>query len=411
MPIYFQNPGEIDPRLITTLGVNVKEGENPVGFFGTGLKYAIAVLLREGQEVEIFSGQKRFSFQLVPETIRGKTFQFIQMTQGGEASRLGFTTEFGKNWTLAHAYRELYCNARDEGGEASEVGAEPQPGWTTVRVEGAAFEQVHLTRYEFLLNPKLIPLKDVEARAGLEVFALPSTQVFYRGISVMQLGKTSALRYNMLENVTLTEDRTVSYPFLVEGRIAQFITNKLKDQVALNAILTTECYEHGLDLCGWNCNWSEDFISAVKEAVDTKPMAIDERVKARYYNACFKADGGKRKELALTPEQKERLEEAKEMLRKCGFSAVDLYEIIPVESLGERVLGLAERKTSTIYLASLAFKHSGELVQTLLEEIIHLSRGVADETREMQSVLLGEIHRLMQELMRSKGKEGPEVPF
>ena len=47
--IVFENPGEIDIRSISTFGVSVKEGDNPIGFFGTGLKYAIVVLLRTGQ--------------------------------------------------------------------------------------------------------------------------------------------------------------------------------------------------------------------------------------------------------------------------------------------------------------------------------------------------------------------------
>ena len=38
--IVFENAGEIDPRLFALIGVNVKESENAIGFFGTGLKYA-----------------------------------------------------------------------------------------------------------------------------------------------------------------------------------------------------------------------------------------------------------------------------------------------------------------------------------------------------------------------------------
>lgn len=38
----FHNPGELDPRLITTFGVSIKESTNPIGYFGTGLKYALA---------------------------------------------------------------------------------------------------------------------------------------------------------------------------------------------------------------------------------------------------------------------------------------------------------------------------------------------------------------------------------
>ena len=36
--IVFENPGEIDVAAISTFGVSVKETDNPIGFFGTGLK-------------------------------------------------------------------------------------------------------------------------------------------------------------------------------------------------------------------------------------------------------------------------------------------------------------------------------------------------------------------------------------
>lgn len=54
--IVFENEGEIDPQLIMLIGVNVKASDSAIGFFGTGLKYAIACLLRWGEEIEIQSG-------------------------------------------------------------------------------------------------------------------------------------------------------------------------------------------------------------------------------------------------------------------------------------------------------------------------------------------------------------------
>lgn len=56
--ILFQNPGEIDLLSIASFGVSVKEGENPIGFFGTGLKYAIAVLLRTGHRITVMTGPR-----------------------------------------------------------------------------------------------------------------------------------------------------------------------------------------------------------------------------------------------------------------------------------------------------------------------------------------------------------------
>lgn len=63
MAVIFENPGEIDPRMISTFGVNVKENDSAIGFFGTGLKYAIAILLRN---------HHRISIQLIEEYVHLK---------------------------------------------------------------------------------------------------------------------------------------------------------------------------------------------------------------------------------------------------------------------------------------------------------------------------------------------------
>ena len=47
-------PGLIDLHGITTFGVCAKpEAENPIGYFGTGLKYALAFFLGEGLKLEL----------------------------------------------------------------------------------------------------------------------------------------------------------------------------------------------------------------------------------------------------------------------------------------------------------------------------------------------------------------------
>ena len=94
--VIFENSGEIDTRLISSFGVNVKENDSPIGYFGTGLKYALAILMREKVSVEIAIGERLLKVGTSEETIRRVKFSFI--TLGGEV--LNFTTELGKNWEL-----------------------------------------------------------------------------------------------------------------------------------------------------------------------------------------------------------------------------------------------------------------------------------------------------------------------
>src|SRR3990172_10357377 len=130
MTVSFKNSGKIDPRCITIIGVSVKETENPIGYFGTGLKYAIAIILREGGQITIWRGLERFDFNTVNIEIRGESMKLIHMN----GRELGFTTALGKHWKVWQAMREIYCNTVDENGISKEGEILPTEGTTTVCV-------------------------------------------------------------------------------------------------------------------------------------------------------------------------------------------------------------------------------------------------------------------------------------
>ena len=112
MTVSFQNPGLIDLRAIQIMGVSVKDTDNPIGYFGTGLKYAIATLLRNSQSITIWRGLEPYRFSASAENIRGKSFSVVRMN--GEP--LGITTDLGRNWQMCHAFREVYAHNLDERG-------------------------------------------------------------------------------------------------------------------------------------------------------------------------------------------------------------------------------------------------------------------------------------------------------
>lgn len=121
--VFFCNNEPIDLNAIAIMGVSVKTGDNPIGYFGTGLKFSIATLLRTGHQVVLYRNGERIEFTAEPEVIRGERFERVLMG----AERLGFTTQLGRNWEPWQAYRELRCNCTDEGGVISDekpVGAD-----------------------------------------------------------------------------------------------------------------------------------------------------------------------------------------------------------------------------------------------------------------------------------------------
>ena len=218
--LIFKTPGHADIHAFITLGVNAKIGANSIGVFGTGIKYAIAVILRLGGEVTVYIGKKKYKFGLKAKTIRGKEFKLVTMND----RPIGFTSALGAHWQPWMAYRELWSNTKDEDGAvfchsdiASPVtNSEPERNTTTIVVQCAALEEVHGQRHTVVLTTgPLLTLTDLEVHPG------PSNFLFYKGIRVYELKKPSKYTYNLTKDWQLTEDRTLLYPFMVDGTLVR----------------------------------------------------------------------------------------------------------------------------------------------------------------------------------------------
>ena len=163
--VTFQNKGEMDLRGITTFGVCAKETDNPIGYFGTGLKYAIAVLLRENHTITIWCGKKKHKMCIKKSKMRGKEFEFCRRNR----IDLPFTTELGKNWKLWQAFREIYSNTKDEFDShiTDDPSIKPAKGLTTIKIEGEQFHNLYLNINSIILKTKPIyEYKDLEVHEG-----------------------------------------------------------------------------------------------------------------------------------------------------------------------------------------------------------------------------------------------------
>ena len=79
--VVFQNKGLLDIRCITTFGETVKEHDNPIGQFGTGLKYAIAILLRHDIEPIFHIVVDDYIFTKRIAEVRDKEFSIVKMRE------------------------------------------------------------------------------------------------------------------------------------------------------------------------------------------------------------------------------------------------------------------------------------------------------------------------------------------
>lgn len=381
------NPSLIPMEAVTTMGVSVKDGENPIGFFGTGLKYAIASLLRTSQKITIWRGLDRYDFASETAAVRGKDFEFIRMTGPDGSARLGFTTHLGAHWDGWQVFRELYSNCLDEEGEIGFSRIEPQDGWTTIWVTGAAFADSARERDRVFLGTR--PIYHGEL---VDIHEGGNAGVYYRGVLVGNLGKGAALTYNVTSSLTLTEDRTVKHSFYVDSYIASTLA-KCTDLAILERVL------------GARNHYEEDLtFSDIGEAFGEATLAMAERrgTASVLPGAIRAAESWAQREarvtaIQLSRREREELDEAKAFLASMGFPI--RHPIIVADTLGPGVFGMARK--DKIFLSRTTIQRGGNfLIGTILEEHLHLSQGFADESRGFQDFLIDLVVKLARDNTR-----------
>lgn len=264
------NPGLVEIAALTTMGASVKDGDNPIGYFGTGFKYAIAVLLRNGHGVRVLRGAEEFRFAANTEVIRGQDFQVVYLHKpDGSAVSLNFTTDMGKNWELWMAFRELYSNMLDEGGEmivdAKQVTA--LPGDTQVIVEGNDFMLQAKNKHLIFLQGAPI-LKN--ANGNFEVHRGSTNHLYYKGVRAFDWPNEMAYRYNFRDGLTLTEDRTIKQVSEAQSIVGMFVSRECEDEDFMEDFLSAGegTWEHQCE-----CNWfgiTETFYSVMRRLIHSK---------------------------------------------------------------------------------------------------------------------------------------------
>ena len=261
--VIHRTPGLIPIEAFTIAGLSAKPNSNtPIGKFGTGLKYAIAVLVRMDISVTVYIGLTEYVFYKKKRQFRGQDYFAIRMKKRhgllGKWSyhELPFTTEYGKYWELWQVYRELHANTLDEGGETFVGTTTPIEGETQFVIKDSRYVDVYHDRDRIFLPDGLKVRNDSEA---IQVIDRPSNHIYFRGLRVMDLKKEAQFTYNFLENVDLTEDRTVKWPHMVEARIVGMMQESQDEAFIRRAVAKPkeDSYERGLNhYTGYSSGWS-----------------------------------------------------------------------------------------------------------------------------------------------------------
>lgn len=382
--VCFQNKGIIDAVSICTFGVNAKDTDNPIGYFGTGLKYAIAVLLRENQEIEIKSGDESYKFDTIETEIRGKKFYVVRMNE----SLLGFTTELGKRWEMWQAFRELYCNALDENGEVFDGETDHSQEKTTIIVKGKKFHDSYLEKDSIILNAPVL-----KAHHETDIHSGSNEAVFYKKVRIYKLPKQTYYTYNIKNCLSITEDRTAESFHQVCARMADAIVRIDDIDIIENILLIGQRYfESEIDLTDSHDRPSEIFLQTVQKLkfnpkINKSALAVLAKYEKR----------GEPKPSDLTDIQSKQMDKATEFCSKIGYNIAE-FTVIATRDLTSGLMGLAEN--STIYISIDAFGMGTKYVaSTLIEEYLHLRTGYRDCTLELQNHLFNDIVSLGERLI------------
>lgn len=249
--VVFKTPGLIDLRAFTVPGMSAKPNStNPIGMFGTGLKYSVATILRLKGSMVVYIGFDRYEFQMRPEDFRGVSFDRIRMKVNkfsllrSSYTDLPYTTTYGRNWAPWMVVRELEANTRDEGGTSFKTDSPhvAEAGHTCIVVELDAF----IEAYDELSE---IFLPDAQREgSGVQVVDEQSDYLYWRGLRVYKPGKRTLFTYNFLDYLTLTEDRTLAYEFQARAMLADQVAQS-DDESFIEMILEAEedDWEHELE--------------------------------------------------------------------------------------------------------------------------------------------------------------------
>lgn len=372
--IFFQNNGHFDIRAMVTMGLSVKS-ENAIGFFGTGFKYAVAVILRGGGNITIETTDGVYQFTKRLEEFRGSHQEFVYLND----QPAGFTTHMGVQWEPWMAYRELYSNCLDEGGLISTQYATGYD--TTIRVEWPEFDDLHEMRGKYFLTSTPLVVGD-EAEIHPKNPA-GGNAVYYKTVAVAEPDRSFKYTYNILRDLTLTEERLVRYDSSYTELIVKTLLHASED-IIRDAFSRGEHKEAELHIPTWM-------------TIPEKTVEIFTDM-ARKGHACesviyvlehVKNKNGNWEEFELNSVEQKMFDKAVSFLAKIDIPVKE-YPIRTVVSLGSGVMGRAHK--GYIYVSKLAFNMgTKQVASTLLEEWVHLHTGAEDFDREMQNWLFDRI--------------------
>lgn len=383
MTIHFANRNNLDLSLLTVMGLSIKTTDSPIGYFGTGLKFAIATLLRTGHSVRLWTEGHWHTFSTKERVVRGEKIQLVCMD--GEA--LSFALNLGRNWEPWQAYRELASNARDEP-DCLITGSpiDPEAHDTCFVVEGEGIEKAHRERADIFCESRVLHRIDgvAEVREGQSHF------IFYRGVRVWTMQKPSLWTWNFLSPIELTEDRTMKYLFQAHAPMGRMVARS-NDVEFITSVLSAhdEVLERKADFDYVRDDETTEAFRQTTRAM-AQTSAINHSARRLWARAAPTEDLFD--DAILDEEDQAAIEEAEELVLTIDPD----YAMEPryVVTLGEGRYGLCRPNKDVLIAHATIDMGADFLAATLYEEYLHMQHGLEDCGRGMQNHIFQQLVRL-----------------
>lgn len=421
--ICFENKGEVPINAFKLLGASNKRNDSSkIGFFGTGLKYAIAVLLREKIEFKVYSGLKEVKISTRQTKFLNEKIDVMTVNE----EKTSITLDAGVDWDPWFAIREIYSNAIDEGGSMS-LDKEPQgeKGATRIFVntEHKALEEVFNDWKAFFSMNRNHRFKNINGKLLDKLPKFPEYIVFRKGIRAYKSREHSIFDYD-LNTLDINESRVAKYSWQAQQNCSDILASADKESIKKFISVSNshirksyvECEDSFWDYTS-NYSFSDDWRVVLEnyrlipanfaghydltETTLILPDKLLDRLKKRFGNSLNFAGDNKDKFEILPNIDKRPLQKILDVYENAGLDW-QLEKIDVVDFNDKDLLGMAKDGRVLLSVRLFTPTHKHEIASTLLEEIVHAHTGYSDGTREMQNYLFNIITNMAKDIYEIK---------